>query len=147
MPMFDEQVPDVIILKNEPYKLYTLPFADWMESHGDCPTFQRRSPQCERGYIARWEVRGTALWLIGLYAWDLEGGEVGVPELFGGQREVPAEWYTGAIDFEPSMELVAMGIKPGIHRIWFKDGMVVRVPEQNRYGSPNPAQDASSDKE
>ncbi len=141
MTLHNEQVPDVIILRGEPYKLFTLPFAEWMETHKDRPRFMKRSDQCTRGYIGRWEVRGTELWLIGLYAWDLEGNDVGVEELFGGQKEVPADWYSGPLDFEPSMELVAAGVKPGLHRIWFKDGKVVRVPEQNRAGKPNPAKD------
>lgn len=141
MTLFGEQVPDVIILGGDPYALYTLPLADWLEKNKDRPSFQKRTEQCARGYIARWEVRGTDLWLISLHAWDMDGGRVGVPELFGGQKEIPADWYSGPADFEPSMELIERGVKPGMHRVWFKDGTVVPVPEQNAKGVDNPARE------
>src|SRR5262245_38303381 len=63
------QIPDIICLEGKPLDLYESPL-DWYLEHAGrdrwLPTFRWRSSALLRGYIGRWEVFGTRLFLTGL---------------------------------------------------------------------------------
>lgn len=101
-----EQIPETLWIEEEVYRLFTAPLSPWLRTHD--LAFERRSDACARGYIGRWKIDGGALWLIDLHGW-IDGNLVRVPDLFKGQSEVIADWFSGDIVFEPPPETVEEG--------------------------------------
>ena len=58
-----EQLPEIIYIDELLHTLYTTPLLPWLRQLDPAPVFDRRTPQCERGYIGRWKIEDDTLWL------------------------------------------------------------------------------------
>jgi|GEM_PF-858049 len=123
MPETYEQTPEVVWIDTGLYRLYTAPLGPWMKIQDPPVAFDLRIPTCERGYIARWEIKDEKLHLIDLHAWQ-EGVRIKVSDLFKGQTEVFAEWFSGALLIEPGAEEIHDGVDPSQRTYWIKEGTV-----------------------
>lgn len=62
------------------------------------PKFQVSVTSCWRGYIATWEIKNDALYLVGIDARLEDGSKVLVENLFpNSQKQVKAVWYSGEL--------------------------------------------------
>ncbi len=89
------------------------------------PVFDRRTPNCERGYIGCWKISNGVLWLIGLHAWR-DGKFTGVADLFSGRRAVVAEWFTGPLVVEPTALEISGGAVPKMRTLLVEAGCVIQ---------------------
>ncbi len=109
------QAPDVLILDGEALPLFTNPLEAHLEQCvGERPFVSRHTANW-RGYVATWEIRDGALWLVRLRGWHislrprtpvapteelpgLDGPDVPLSQLFAGQAgAVKATWYSGTL--------------------------------------------------
>jgi hypothetical protein len=61
------QYYDGIVYEGADYGLAATPLEDYFKAHADArPKFTSFNTACMRGYIARWEVRGEKLYLVGM---------------------------------------------------------------------------------
>ena len=77
-----QQLPEIIQIDGVLHTLYTTPLLPWLRQLDSAPGFDRRTPNCERGYVGRWKIEDDTLWLTGLYAWR-DGKYTGLSDLFG----------------------------------------------------------------
>lgn len=119
-----QQLPEIILIDDVLHSLYTTPLKPWLESLGESPVFDQRSPNCVRGYIGSWKVRQSQLWLTSLFAWR-EGVATGVPELFDGRREVMADWFVGPLVVEPASSEIVDGAVIGVRTFFIEAGSLV----------------------
>ncbi|MEM9044597.1 MAG: hypothetical protein AAGC81_07860 [Pseudomonadota bacterium] len=120
------QLPEIIYLDGVLYSLYSAPFLPWLQAQDPPCVFDLRTPQCARGYVAKWALENKTLLLIGLHAW--RGGKyTGVSSLFGGEREVPAVWFTGPLMIEPTINAVREGEYPKARTLAIKAGRQVQT--------------------
>lgn len=117
------QLPEIIYLEGALYSLYTTPLAPWLLQQTPPCVFDRRTSNCERGYIGKWSVEDNMLKLIGIYGWR-DGKYTGLPDLFDGQREVLADWFTGPLVIQPTTEAVRAGEYPKSTTINIEAGLV-----------------------
>jgi len=108
-----QQLPETILIDGVLHTLYTTPLLPWLRDQDEPPAFDRRSRNCERGYIGCWRIRDGELWLVSLHAWR-DGQFTRVSDLFGGECEVRAEWFSGPLVVEPAASEISDGadIKP-----------------------------------
>ena len=119
-----EQLPEIIHIDGILHTLYTTPLLPWLRKLETSPGFDRRTPNCERGYIGKWEIRDDILWLIGLYAWR-DGAYVGLSDLFGERSEVAADWFSGPLVVEPASSEIPEGAMPKTRTLLVEEGRVV----------------------
>ncbi len=119
-----EQLPEVIYIDDILHTLYTTPLLPWLRDEGASWVFDLRTPQCKRGYIGRWEIRGDTLWLIDVYAWR-DGMHTGLPDLFDGKKEVVAEWFSGPLIVEPAASEIPDGAYPEVRTLLVEGGRLV----------------------
>ncbi len=103
-----EQLPEIIYIDGVLHTLYTTPLLPWLRKPDSSSVFDRRTPNCERGYIGKWEIKDDTLGLIGLYAWR-NGKDTGVSDLFGDLNEVAADWFSGPLVVEPASSAIPDG--------------------------------------
>ena len=61
------QFYDGIMYEGANYGLAATPLEDYFKAHADArPKFTSFNTACMRGYVARWEVRGDKLFLVGM---------------------------------------------------------------------------------
>ena len=123
-PALREQLPEIIHIDGILHTLYTTPLLPWLRKLETSPGFDRRTPNCERGYIGKWEIRDDILWLIGLYAWR-DGAYVGLSDLFGERSEVAADWFSGPLVVEPASSEIPEGALPKTRTLFVEEGRVV----------------------
>lgn len=102
--MATAQIPDVIVVDGKEHSLNTNPLDRHLHGLGDAaPKFEVTSTALWRGYIASWELKGGKLFLrsVSVPQYDPEGDEREpvemLREIFPGEGEVVAEWYSGAL--------------------------------------------------
>ena len=122
-----EQLPEIIYIDGVLHTLYTTPLAPWLRDLDPPPGFDRRTPDCERGYIGRWKIERDALWLTGIYAWR-DGAYTGLADLFDGREEVAADWYSGPLVVEPASSEIAGGAPPKVTTLLVEAGRIVPIP-------------------
>lgn len=104
MPIWSDatpQTPDTVVYEDSALSWH---------GHGLAPVLKARGIELARvrtnaydGHIARWEIRGNRLFLVGLHAWvkaeGLDGKrkikEVGLEFFYPESKEVFAEWFSG----------------------------------------------------
>lgn len=128
-----EQLPEIILIDDVLHTLYSTPLLPWLRDQDAPPVFDLRTPSCERGYIGSWRISDGVLWLIGLYAWR-DGEMTRLPDLFGGKREVVADWFTGPLVVEPAASEIPHGALPKLRTLIVEAGCVVRT--QNGASDP-----------
>ena len=120
-----EQLPEIIFIDGVLHTLYTRPLLPWLSQQEPASVFDQRTPNCERGYIGKWQIRGDTLWLIGLYAWR-GGKHTGVAELFENLNEVAADWFTGPLVVEPASSEIPDGAMPKTRTLLVEAGRIVK---------------------
>ena len=118
------QLPETILIDDVLHTLYTTPLLPWLRNQDAPPIFDRRTPNCERGYIGCWKVVDGVLWLIGLHAWR-DGEYTGVSDLFGGEREVAADWFSGPLIVEPASSEISSGALPKLRTLLVEAGRII----------------------
>ena len=124
-----DQLPEIIHIDGVLHTLYTTPLLPWLRALETSPEFDRRTPDCERGYIGKWEIRDDTLWLIGLYAWR-NGSYTGLSDLFGGRSEVAADWFTGPLIVEPASSEIPEGAIPKMQTLLVEAGRIVQHSDE-----------------
>ena len=125
-----EQLPEIIYIDGVLYTLYTTPLTPWLRGQDQPPVFDKRAPNCERGYIGRWKIDGDTLWLTGIYAWR-KGSYTGLADLFDGREEVAADWFSGPLVVEPASSEIADGAPLEVRTLMVEDGRIVRTQGAN----------------
>jgi len=115
------QLPEIIYVESALYSLYTTPLTPWLLQQNPPFIFDRRTSNCERGYIGKWSIEDDTLRLIGIYGWQ-DGKYVGLSDLFDGQREVLADWFTGPLIIQPTTEAVRSGEYPKSNTVYVEAG-------------------------
>ena len=64
------------------------------------------------------------LLLTGVYAWR-NGVSTHLSDLFGEQREVVADWFTGPLVVEPASSEIVDGASPKIRTLFVEAGQIV----------------------
>lgn len=121
-----EQLPEIIYIDGVLHTLYTTPLLPWLRKQDSQCVFDRRTPNCERGYIGRWKIEDDTLWLTGLYAWR-DGKYTGLSDLFGERNEVAADWFTGPLIVEPASSEIPDGAFPEVRTLFVEAGRLVRT--------------------
>ena len=123
-----QQLPEIILIDDVLHTLYTTPLLPWLRDQDAPPVFDRRSPNCERGYIGSWKISDGVLWLIGLYAWR-DGEITRLADLFRGRREVAADWFSGPLVVEPAASEIPDGALPKLRTLLVEAGCVIRTQD------------------
>jgi hypothetical protein len=55
-----EQLPEIIYIDGLLHTLYTTPLLPRLRKLDSSSDFDRRTPNCERGYIGRWKIEDDA---------------------------------------------------------------------------------------
>src|SRR5262249_22985299 len=63
----NRQVSDTIIVDGKSFRLYSTPLERYLERGDPRPVFAAFNTAIWRGYVARWEVFGSRLFLTGLF--------------------------------------------------------------------------------
>ncbi len=121
-----EQLPEIIYIDGLLHTLYTTPLLPWLRKLDASPDFDRRTPNCERGYIGRWKIENDTLWLTGLYAWR-NGKYTGLSDLFGDLNEVAADWFSGPLVVEPASSAIPDGAYPKVSTLIVEAGRIIRT--------------------
>ena len=121
-----KQLPEIIYIDGLLHTLYTKPLLPWLRELDPSPDFDRRTPQCERGYIGRWKVEDDTLWLTGLYAWR-KGKYTGLSDLFGDHDEVAADWFSGPLVVEPASSAIPDGAYPEVRTLIVEAGRILKT--------------------
>ena len=121
-----EQLPEIIYIDGLLHTLYTTPLLPWLRQLDASPDFDRRTPQCERGYIGRWKIEDDTLWLTGLYAWR-QGKYTGLSDLFGDHTEVAADWFSGPLVVEPASSAIPDGAYPEVRTLVVEAGRILKT--------------------
>ena len=121
-----EQLPEIIYIDELLHTLYTTPLLPWLRQLDPAPVFDRRTPQCERGYIGRWKIEDDTLWLTGFFAWR-NGKYTGLADLFDGQDEVAAAWFSGPLIVEPASSAIPEGAYPKVSTLFVEAGRLVKA--------------------
>ncbi|MDJ0778056.1 MAG: hypothetical protein QNJ85_09350 [Gammaproteobacteria bacterium] len=124
-----DQLPEIIHIDGVLHVLYTTPLLPWLEQQQPVPEFDRRAPNCERGYVGTWQLRERQLYLTGIHAWR-DGRYTGVAALFDNRREVAADWFTGPLVVEPSANEIADGTLPKVRTLLIESGRLTRSLDQ-----------------
>ena len=140
------QASDILILRGNRHQLCTLPLHDYLKRRPkrSRPRFCVPSTALWRGYIATWEIRDDALWLISLEA-DVNDNETVRPAAFQDicrkwKPPVRASWFTGDLRC-PEGGLLSYAhhgfasIYERDRMIWIERGQV--VGEQLHINPPN----------
>ena len=131
-----QQLPETILIDGVLHSLYTTPLLGWVRDQDGPLVFDRRAASCVRGYVGCWQIRDGGLWLIDLHAWR-DGKLTRVPDLFGGRREVAAEWFSGPLFVEPAGSEVTDGASPMPRTLFVEAGRVTRI--EDGFAAPKPA--------
>ena len=123
-----QQLPETILIDGVLHSLYTTPLLCWIRDQDGPLVFDRRAASCVRGYIGCWQIRDGGLWLIDLHAWR-DGKLTRVPDLFGGRREVAAEWFSGPLFVEPAASEIVDGASPKPRTLFVEAGRVTRTED------------------
>jgi len=130
------QLPDIVMFKGESYFLLTpygyeqitaadaSPLASYYRANKKTqkPRFQLFADDNAfltsntRGYIATWTIKDDALFLIKIYSYlsGSGGKQVALKDLFPGQSEVFASWFTGELSmYRDYMNFYQMQIEAG----------------------------------
>ncbi len=118
-----EQLPEIIFIDGVLHTLYTTPLLPWLREQDPAQGFEQRTPNCERGYIGKWNIRDGSLWLVGIYGWR-DGKYAGLVDLFGSHDEVSADWYSGPLIVEPASSEIPDGAKPKITTLLVEAGRI-----------------------
>ena len=121
-----EQLPEIIYIDGVLHTLYTTPLLPWLRKLDSSSVFDRRTPNCERGYIGKWEIKDDTLWLIGLYAWR-NGKYTGLSDLFGDLNEVAADWFSGPLVVEPASSEIPDGALPKGRTLFVEAGRIIQT--------------------
>ena len=123
-----EQLPEIIFIDGVLHTLYTTPLLPWLRNTDSAPVFDRRTPNCERGYVGKWKIRDDTLWLVGLYAWR-NGEYTGIPDLFDNRCEVAADWFTGPLIVEPASSEIPDGAPVKVRTLLVEAGRIVQTQD------------------
>ena len=119
-----EQLPELIFIDGVLHTLYTTPLLSWLRKQDSRTVFDRRTPNCERGYIGRWKIEDGTLWLTGLYAWR-NGRYTGLADVFGDRTPVAADWFSGHLVVEPASSEISEGARPEVRTLVVEAGRVI----------------------
>lgn len=97
------QFSDSIMYKGELYGIANEPFEEYLKTRPDIQ-YNGYCSACWRGYIAKWEIIGDKLFLIGLNEFQFGKEEPIIKEksynfndIFPNQDKVFADWYSGEL--------------------------------------------------
>jgi len=120
------QLPEIIYIDGLLHTLYTTPLLPWLRKLDSSSDFDRRTPNCERGYIGSWKIEDGTLWLTGLYAWR-NGKYTGLSDLFGDLNEVAADWFSGPLVVEPASSAIPDGAYPEVRTLIVEVGRIIKT--------------------
>jgi hypothetical protein len=91
------QFSEILYLDGQKHSLDSLPLEMYYGPGNPRPKFRAPNTATWRGYIATWEIDRGVLYVKAIRAWT-DRGEVGLPDLFPGQKgPVAATWFTGKL--------------------------------------------------
>ena len=96
------QIMDSISIKRRKYFIYEEPLEQHLSDHDLHGMFIPPHTACWRGYIATWKLKYNKLYLIGLKGFDgtdSEHPKLSLQDLFPGQTEIFADWFTGNFQY------------------------------------------------
>ena len=111
--------------------MYTTPLLPWLQKQESGPVFDRRTAQCERGYIGCWRIHQDKLWLVSLHAWR-NGKYSGVSDWFD-DRPVAAEWFSGPLVVEPASFEIDQGALPVLSTLLIEHGRVMAYGDEKTF--------------
>jgi len=92
------QIEETIFVDGIPVALLTNPLDAFLERFPDGPRFESTSTALWRGYIGKWELTNSRLYLIELSGLLTTGSEASLETIFPGYPDrVFAHWYTGTL--------------------------------------------------
>ena len=121
-----KQLPEIIYIDDVLHTLYATPLMPWLLEQDSSSEFDRRTPNCERGYVGRWKIEDDTLWLIGLYAWR-NGKYTGLSDLFGDPNQVAADWFSGPLVVEPASSEIPDGAQPKVRTLFVEAGRIIQT--------------------
>lgn len=118
------QLPEIVYVDGALHSLYTAPLLPWLRVQDPPIVFDKRTSNCERGYVGKWWIEDGALFLIGLYGW-IDGRYTSMAKLFDGRRQVAADWFTGPLIIQPTTEAVRTGEYPKPKTLIVEAGRII----------------------
>ncbi|MBM4372637.1 MAG: hypothetical protein FJ098_13335 [Deltaproteobacteria bacterium] len=96
------QMGDILIYNGEKLEIFSNPLEAWFGAEHPRPE-DLSDASCSanwRGYVATWEIRDRALWLVRLQegTCDVDAPEIPLDRVFPGEKgPIRATWYTGVL--------------------------------------------------
>ncbi len=92
-----DQEPDIMRENDIVIVPLLYPLENYFETH-QRPPFQFRKTSCRRGYVATWEIKNNALYLVSIEG-ILEGEkQASISDVFPGKSPpILADWYNGKL--------------------------------------------------
>ena len=126
-----EQLPEIIYVDGVLHSLYTAPLLPWLHDQEESPVFDRRTDNCERGYIGSWSIHEQQLWLTGIYAWR-DGIYIGLGDLFDNRDPVAADWFSGPLVIEPAASEILAGALPKVRTLLIEQGRLTAITDGSK---------------
>jgi hypothetical protein len=125
------QSPERLHYQGEEVAMYAEPLSDYFALSESTPPFVWTSTNCWRGYVGRWEIADSRLYLIELRGRLKDGSEASIATIFPDFPErVFAHWYSGTLRIPQGkrLEYVHMGYHSTFERdllLDLKQGVVI----------------------
>ena len=92
------QVSETLLLDGHKLRLCEVPLNSYFALTGVAPRFRAETSACWRGYIGRWEIKDSRLYLIDIDGSYEDGSPATLESLFPGFPDrVFAHWYSGTL--------------------------------------------------
>ena len=92
------QIPEQLEFKGRKLAMCTEPLGDYFTEGRPNPAFVAPHTACWRGYIGKWKIEASRLYLVEISGFLKSGGKASLRDLFPGYAErVFAYWYTGTL--------------------------------------------------
>lgn len=118
------QIAERLRYQGEDVAMCTNPLSDFFAMGGFNPRFESNSTALWRGYVGRWEIVDSRLYLVELHGTLEDGTEASVATIFPDFPDrVFAHWYSGTIRIPQGkqLEYVHMGYGSTFERDLFLD--------------------------
>lgn len=93
-----KQIREILIYDGDEYYMNTYPLFEYLNTNSII--FENQSSSCWRGYVGKWEIKDNKLFLIDITGCFENDKKVLLNDLFLGQKEVFANWFTGKLEIE-----------------------------------------------
>ena len=92
------QMPEQLEYKARKFAMHTQPLGDYFTEGRPNLAFVAPHTACRRGYIGKWKIDASRLYLVAISGYLEIGGMASLRDLFPGYVErVFAHWYTGTL--------------------------------------------------